>query len=55
VEGEREVNGPKMNSKYYAVPLNIKKVNIGTTEKPKMPSIGDYWDHQIVKDHKITA
>jgi hypothetical protein len=49
VEGEREVEGPKMDSEYYAAPLNIKKVNIGTADNPKMASIGDYWDHQTVE------
>jgi hypothetical protein len=34
-----------MDSKYYVAPLNIKKVNIGTAENPKMASIGDYWDN----------
>jgi CTP:phosphocholine cytidylyltransferase-like protein len=29
--------------------LKIKKVNIGTTKNPKMESIGDYWDNQIVE------
>jgi hypothetical protein len=27
----------------------VKKVNIGTTHKPKIESIGDYWDEQRVK------
>jgi hypothetical protein len=27
----------------------VKKVNIGTTENPKMESIGDYWDEQTVE------
>jgi hypothetical protein len=49
VEGEREVEGPKLESEYYAAPLKIKKVNIGTTENPKIASIGDYWDNQTVE------
>jgi hypothetical protein len=49
VEGEREVEGPQLESEYYAAPLNIKKVNIGTTENPKIASIGDYWDNQTVE------
>jgi hypothetical protein len=49
VEGEREVEGPKLDSEYYVAPLKIKKVNIGTTENPKIASIGDYWDNQIVE------
>jgi hypothetical protein len=31
------------------VPIKVKKVNIGTTKKPKMTNIGDYWDEQMVK------
>jgi len=38
-----------MESKYYVVPLNMKKVNIGTADMPKMASIGDYWDHQTIE------
>jgi hypothetical protein len=49
VEGEREVEGPNIDSKYYVAPLNIKKVNIGTTKNPKMASIGDYWDNQTIE------
>jgi hypothetical protein len=49
VEGEREVEGPNIDSEYYVAPLNIKKVNIGTAENPKMASIGDYWDNQTVE------
>jgi hypothetical protein len=49
VEGEMEVESPKMDSKYYVAPLKINKVNIGTVENPNMASIGDYWDNQIVE------
>jgi hypothetical protein len=31
------------------MPIKVKKVNIGTTEQPKMANIGDYWDEQIVE------
>jgi hypothetical protein len=48
VEGEWEVEGTKLYSKYYAAPLKIKKVNIGTVDNPKMASIGDYWDNQTI-------
>jgi hypothetical protein len=49
VEGEREVEGPPIQSEVIAVPIKVKKVNIGTVEHPKMASIGDYWDEQIVE------
>ena len=49
VEGEREVEGPPLQSKVIAAPIKVKKVNIGTVENPKMDSIGYYWDEQIVE------
>jgi hypothetical protein len=49
VEGERELEGPWLESEYYAIPLNIKKANIGTKENPKIATIGDYFDNQTVE------
>jgi hypothetical protein len=49
VEGERDVEGPPIESEVISVPIKIKKVNIGTVEQPKMASIGDYWDEQTVE------
>jgi len=43
------VEGPPLESKVISVPINIKKANIGTTEQPKMASIGDYWDKQMLE------
>jgi hypothetical protein len=48
-EGEREVEGPSLESEVFTAPIKVKKVNIGTTNKPKMASIGDYWDEEIVE------
>jgi hypothetical protein len=48
-EGEREVEGPPIESEVISVPIKVKKVNIGTVEHPKMASIGDYWDEQTVE------
>jgi hypothetical protein len=42
VEGEREVEGPPLESKLIAAPIKVNKVNIGTIENPKMANIGDY-------------
>jgi hypothetical protein len=42
VEGKRDVEGPPIESKFIVVPIKVKKVNIETTEKPKIASIGDY-------------
>ena len=41
VEGEREVEGPPIESKVIAVSIKVNKFNIGTIENPKMASIGD--------------
>jgi hypothetical protein len=49
IEGEREVEGPFLESEVFAAPIKVKKVNIGTTDKPKMESIGDYWDEQTME------
>jgi hypothetical protein len=48
-EGEREVEGPPLESEVIVAPIKVKKVNIGTVENPKMASIGDYWDEQTVE------
>ena len=56
VEGEREVEGPPMESKVITVPIKVKKFNIGTVENPKMASIGDYWDEKNSGKHnRVTA
>jgi hypothetical protein len=49
IEGEREVEGPSMESKVFSPPIKVKKVNIGTLENPKMASIGDYWDEKTIE------
>jgi hypothetical protein len=49
LEGEREVEGPPLESEVFVVLIKVKKVNIGTTENPKMASIGDYWDEQTIE------
>jgi hypothetical protein len=49
VEGEREVEGPPLESKAIVVPIKVNKVNIGTVENPKMANIGDYWDEKTIE------
>jgi hypothetical protein len=49
VEGEREVEGPSLESKFFVALIKMNNVNIGTIENPKMANIGDYWDEQIVE------
>jgi hypothetical protein len=43
------VEGPSLESKVFTVPINVKKVNIGTNDNPKMASIRDYLDEQTVE------
>jgi hypothetical protein len=43
------VEGQSLESKVFAAPIKVKKVNIGTNYNPKMASIGDYWDEQTVE------
>ena len=40
---------PSLESKIFAAPIKVKKFNIGTTDNPKMESIGDYWDEKTVE------
>jgi hypothetical protein len=49
VEGEKDVEGPPLESEVISTPIKIKKVNIGTIEQCKMVSIGDYWDKQTLE------
>ena len=42
IEGEREVEGPSLESGVFAAPIKVKKVNIRITKNPKMASIGHY-------------
>jgi hypothetical protein len=34
----------------YNHPLKLRKVNIGTTEKPKIAMVGDYWDEKTSQE-----
>jgi hypothetical protein len=43
------VEGPSIESEVIYVPIKVKKVNIETTEHPKMANIGDYWDEPTVE------
>jgi hypothetical protein len=43
------VEGPCLESEVFVAPIKVNKVNIGTTENPKMESIGDYWDEQTIE------
>ena len=43
------MEGPPLESEVISAPIKINKVNIGTTEQPKMVSIGDYWDEETLE------
>ena len=48
LEGSCEVQGPKLELPEIIDKLKTKKVNIGTEAEPKLASIGDYWDEEIM-------
>jgi hypothetical protein len=43
------VEGPPIESKVISALIRVNKVNIGTTEHPKIASIGDYWDEKTME------
>jgi hypothetical protein len=47
-EGNKEIQNtiPSQTDSSYNHPLNLHKFNIGTTEKPKIAMVGDYWDEK---------
>jgi hypothetical protein len=49
VEGKREVVGRPLESEVISALIKVKKVHIGTMDNPKMASIGDYQDENIVE------
>ena len=48
LEGSHDVQGPTLEIPDIIENVKIKKANIGTEENPKVASIGDYWDDEIV-------
>jgi hypothetical protein len=48
-EGEREVEGPPLESEVIVSLIKVNKFNIGIVEDHKMTSIGDYWDEQTIE------
>jgi hypothetical protein len=51
-EGQRDVEGPRIELSFIGKPIKIKKVNIGTEETSKLANVGDYWD--VATINKIT-
>ena len=47
-KGSHEVQGPKLEIPEITEKVKTKKINIGTEEDPKLASIGDYWDEEIM-------
>jgi hypothetical protein len=43
------VKGPQIEFEVISTPIKVNKVNIGTTEHPKMASIGYYWDDPTIE------
>ena len=39
IKGEREVEGPSLESEIFIISIKVKKVNIGTNDNAKMASI----------------
>ena len=42
------VKGAGISSDQFLSPIKIKKINIGSSENPKFPNIGDYWNNETV-------
>ena len=47
-EGEREVEGPKVENHDISKPLKMRQVNNGSDTQPKFAKIGDYWDEDMI-------
>jgi len=48
--GEYTVECPEIGSIVYEKPLRVRKVNIGTKEKPKFAQIGDYLNDETMEN-----
>jgi hypothetical protein len=51
-DGNREIQNiiPSETDGSYNHPLNLCKVNIGTTEKHKIAMVGDYWNEKTSQE-----
>jgi hypothetical protein len=47
-EGQRDIEGPRIELPFVGEPIKIKKVNIGTKEAHKLENVGDYWDEATI-------
>jgi hypothetical protein len=51
-EGQRDIEGPRVELPFIGQPIKIKKFNIGTEKTLKLANVGDYWD--VATIDKIT-
>jgi hypothetical protein len=51
-EGQRDVEGPRIELPFIGKTIKIKKVNIGTEETLNLTNVRDYWD--VATIDKIT-
>jgi hypothetical protein len=51
-EGQRDIQGPRVELPFIRQPIKIKNVNIGIEQTPKLANVGDYWDASTI--YKIT-
>jgi hypothetical protein len=51
-EGQRDVEGQRVEIPFIGQPTKINKINIGTEQTPKLANVGDYWDASTID--KIT-
>ncbi len=49
-EGERDIQEIPSEDTSHFLPMKLQKHNIGSKNKHKMASIGDYWDEQTTKE-----
>jgi hypothetical protein len=52
IEGQIDVEVPRVELPFIGQPINIKKINIGTEQTLKLANVGDYWDASTID--KIT-
>jgi hypothetical protein len=51
-EGQRDIEGPRIELPFIGQPIKIKKVNIGTEHVPNLENVGDYWDNATISKIK---
>jgi hypothetical protein len=49
-EGQRDIEGPRIELPFVGKTIKIMKVNIGTKKAPKLENVGDYWDDVTISN-----